>query len=208
MMGVDDAFALKFLGALIAIMNPLGGLPLFLALTAGLGAQAQRGIALQVVLCIAAIGAVAAMAGTPILAFFGIGIHDLQVAGGLMVLKIAFDMLAGTPGDAPASPDGAAGGVAFYPLAFPMLMGPGAITTMIIFAGRAQHRGADWAACVVAFGAALLCVAVVLLLGARFGALLSDTARVIMTRVMGLILAAIAVQMVVDGLRALLPGLG
>ena len=212
MRALDTAFAMKFFGALLAIMNPLSGLPIFLGMTEGMGEAAQRRIALQVACYIGIIGTITALAGAQVLAFFGIGIRDLQVAGGLVVLKLAFGMLSGSDssmhhgseGERSGYPDTAS--IAFYPLAFPLMMGPGTITTLILFTGQAKGA-ADWIGCSAAFAAVVLLVAVVFGLGSRLGKFLSSGGRVIMSRVMGLILAAIAVQMIADGAKALLPGL-
>jgi multiple antibiotic resistance protein len=96
--------------------------------------------------------------------------------------------------------------IAFYPLAFPLMMGPGTLTTLILFAGQVSGTQ-NWIGYFVVFGLVVLSVAVVFALGSRLGKHLSGTARVIMSRLMGLILAAIAIQMIFDGARVLLPGL-
>ena len=90
---MDITFAIKFFGALFAIMNPLAGLPIFLGMTEDVGSAVQRKIALKMTFYIVVIGVVAALAGTQVLKFFGISIHDLQVAGGLVVLGLAFSWL-------------------------------------------------------------------------------------------------------------------
>lgn len=209
---MDDAFAIKFFGAVFAIMNPFVGLPLFLSLTGGASTGEQRRIALQVAFYIAVIGVVAAFSGAEVLRFFGISIHHLQVAGGLVVLSMAFGMLHGSDSSmhhGTATEQAAATDtetIAFYPLAFPLMMGPGTLTTMILFAGQVDGA-ADWIAYFTAFGLVVLLVAIIFALGSRFGSHLSNSARVIMSRVMGLILAAIAVEMIFDGAKALLPGL-
>ena len=209
---METEFAIRFFGALFAIMNPFVGLPLFLAMTEEEGPAAQRRIALQVAGYIAMLGTATALLGAQALAFFGISIHDLQVAGGLVVLGIAFSMLKGSEdsmhhgSESEQSRYPAAASIAFYPLAFPLMMGPGTLTTMILFAGEAKSLAA-WTAYGAAFAAVVVAVGVVFALGGRFGTYLSGSTRVIMTRLMGLILAAIAVQMIVGGLRVLLPGL-
>ncbi len=209
---MDLTFAVKVFGALFAIMNPLSGLPVFLTLTDGMTPAEQRRIALQTGLYITIIGVVTAFSGRAVLSFFGISVHDLQVAGGLVVLGIAFSMLNGTPstahhGSASEQSDFASSGsVAFYPLAFPLMMGPGALTTLILFAGQADGI-ANWIGYFAAMAVVVASVTLVFALGSVIGRHLSGGARVIVSRVMGLILAAIAVQMIVEGLRALLPGL-
>lgn len=209
---MEITFAIKFFGALFAIMNPFAGLPIFLSMTEELDAAMQRKIALKMTFYIIVIGIVAALAGTQVLKFFGISIHDLQVAGGLVVLGLAFSMLHGSPSsmhhgtekeqlDFPDSDS-----LAFYPLAFPVMMGPGSLTTMILFAGQTKAME-NWIGYFVAFGAVVAIVAVIFTLGSRLSKYLAGSARVIMSRVMGLILAAIAVEMIFDGAKALLPGL-
>ncbi len=209
---MDFTFALKFFGALFAIMNPISGLPVFMSLTEGATPAVQRAIAVKVAVYIAVIGVITAFAGSAVLSFFGISIHDLQVAGGLVVMGIAFSMLNGSPSSmhhgsqSEQSGFSSSSSIAFYPLAFPLMMGPGALTTLILFAGQAKGV-LDWIGYFIAFGVVTLSVGVVFALSGVLGKYLSDSARMIVSRVMGLILAAIAVQMIVAGVRALLPGL-
>jgi len=209
---MDPTFAIKFFGALFAIMNPVTNLPIFLSVTDGASPALRRTIALKVATFTAVMGLAAALAGTQILKLFGISVDDLRVAGGLVVLMFAFNMLHGegssshhgSEAEQSGFPDPAA--VAFYPLTFPILMGPGTITTMILFSTRAQGL-ADWAVYFAVFAAVVAAVAVVFFLAGRIGAHLSGTARVIMSRLMGMILAAIAIEMIFGGAKALLPGL-
>lgn len=216
---MDLAFAARFLGAFFAIMNPFVTLPIFLSMTADRTVAEQRSIALQVgtystVMCL-----VIAVAGNAIIGFFGISIDAFRVAGGLVLLGIAFSMLNGHPitaherGDHEKSADSAAdaaddaeGGIAFYPMTFPLVVGPGTIATLIIYAGQA--RGVPEYVALGLITALLLAVLIVVLyFAASIGRLLSARMRVVMTRLMGMILAAIAVGMVTAGLKILLPGL-
>lgn len=209
---MDPTFAIKFFGALFAIMNPLSGLPVFLTMTEGAGPAVQRTIALKVAAYIAIMGVIVTLAGAEVLKFFGISIHDLQVAGGLVVLGIAFSMLHGNDNTAHHGTEAEqvsfadTSALAFYPLTFPLMMGPGTMTTMILFAGQVKTPQ-DWIGYAAAFGIVVAAVGLVFGLGSRLGRHLSGSARVIMSRVMGLILAAIAVEMIFSGARALLPGL-
>lgn len=209
---MDTTFVVKFFGALFALMNPFIGLPVFLRLTEGQSAAVQRKLAVQVAGYIAVIGTVTALVGTQVLKFFGISIHDLQVAGGMVVLGLAFTMLYGKDNSMHHGTDQEqasftdCGSSAFYPLAFPLMIGPGVLTTMILFAGQVKGL-ANWIGYFVDFTVVVLSVAVVFALGGKFSRHLSTTARVIMNRVMGLILAALAVQMIFDGVKVLLPGL-
>lgn len=209
---MDTAFIIKFFGALFAIMNPFSGLPIFLSMTQGSSVKVQRRIAIQVGFYLAVLGTTTALAGAQILMFFGIGIHDLQVAGGLVVLKLAFGMLSGSESsvhhgtESEQSTYADTSSIAFYPLAFPLMMGPGTLTTLILFAGQTDGVP-TWIGYFSVLFVVVVAVTVVFALGSQFGKFLSSTARTIMNRLMGLILAAIAIQMIVEGAKALLPGL-
>ncbi|MBD3804667.1 antibiotic resistance protein MarC [Thioclava sp. L04-15] len=210
---METALFIKAFGALFAIMNPFVNLPVFLGLTDGMERAAQRRTALQVTLYSAGLSAVIVAAGTPILKLFGISVDDFRVAGGLVLLTIALGMLNGSGSPAhsgtPAEQAHQAQreDIAFYPLAFPMLVGPGTITTLIVFSGRAQD-GAGYIALITALVLVLAMVALVMWFAADIGHHMSQTLRTITTRLMGMILAAIAIEMIATGLRTLLPGLG
>ncbi|OWT64146.1 MarC family protein [Candidimonas nitroreducens] len=215
---MDMVFATKFLGALFAIMNPFMTLPIFLSMTTDKTVAEQHGMALAILLYTTVMCVVISFAGGYIISFFGVTINAFRVAGGLVLLGIAFSMLNGSPvtsherGEHEKHADAAAGGgepddsITFYPMTFPMIVGPGTIATLIIYS--AQVRGA---AQYVSFGivlvAVLLSLFVVLYFAASIGRLLSVKMRVVVTRLMGMILAAIAVEMVFAGAKMLLPGL-
>jgi multiple antibiotic resistance protein len=213
---VDIAFAAKFLGALFAIMNPFINLPFFLAMTADRTVTEQRKLAFQVATYTAVMCLAISLAGNLILGFFGISVSAFRVAGGLVLLGIAVSMLNGRPitaherGDheqkADPGPGAEEDGIAFYPMTFPLIVGPGTIATLIIYTAQAHGVG-DYTAFAVILVALIATLLVVLYFAAAIGKLLSARMRVIMTRLMGMILAAIAVGMVVDGLKILLPGL-
>ncbi len=210
---METHFALTFFGALFAIMNPFTNLPVFLPVTDGAPVAAQRRIALQTALYCAVLGAVFAVAGQQVLNFFGISVDDFRVAGGLVVLLIALNMLNGKDSSAHHGTDkeqahfDAADSVAFYPLTFPILVGPGTITTLILFAQQVKGAG-DAVAYAVVFGGITALMALVFWFAPVLGQHLSATMRVIMSRLMGMILAAIAIGMIAAGLKMLLPGLG
>ena len=209
---MDPEFAIKFFGALFAIMNPVTNLPIFLGVTQGASPEEQRAIGLKTAVYVAIMGSVVAFAGTALLTLFGISIDDFRVAGGLVVLLIALNMLNGSESRAHHGSDDekagypAADTVAFYPLTFPILMGPGSITTLILFSGQVQGLGGRLTYFAV-FGVIVASIAVVFALGGQIGKHLTGTAKVIMSRLMGMILAAIAIDMIATGLKALLPGL-
>ena len=206
---MDAVFAVKFLGALFAIMNPFINLPVFLSLTSDNTVQQQRAMAAKILLYSTVMCVVIAVAGTKIIGFFGVSIDAFRVAGGLVLLGIAFAMLNGKPiatnqGDRDGlDPDA----IAFYPMTFPMIVGPGTIATLVIYSAQV-HGSEQMLGFASVLAAVLLCVYVVLFFASAFGKLLSARMRVIVTRLMGMVLAAIAVEMVFAGTKVLLPGLG
>ncbi|WP_428925939.1 MarC family protein [Marinibacterium sp. SX1] len=210
---MDTAYAIKLFGALFAIMNPISNLPIFLGVTEGASVATQRAIALKVALYALVMGAVFSLAGSAVLKLFGITIADFRTAGGLVLLLIALNMLNGdhssshhgSEGEQENFPDAAS--VAFYPLTFPIIIGPGTIATLIVFAGQAE-TAADKIAFGVVFAGLVALLGLVFYFAADIGKHLSETARAIMSRLMGMILAAIAVGMITTGLKDLLPGLG
>ena len=209
---MDTAYFVKSLGAFFAIMNPFLALPMFLSLTEGFDAAQRRRTALAVIFFSTAMCLVIGLAGLRVLSVFGIGVQDFRVAGGIVLMMIALGMLNGRGVAAHAGSAAEQAhhadldSVAFYPITFPMIIGPGTITTIVVFTGQAQGM-ADYGAIALSLGLVLGATAVVLLMAERIGRVMSQTLRVIMTRLMGMILAAIAVEMVATGLRSLLPGL-
>jgi multiple antibiotic resistance protein len=207
---MDPAFGMRYFGALFAIMNPLMILPLFLALTAGLSPAGQRRTGIAVTTYAAILCAVIALGGQQILGFFGIGVDDFRVAGGFVLALIALNMLngsgnpvhEGSPGEGTKEP----GDTAFYPLTCPMTVGPGTITTLLIFRHEAD-TGTERLTFWIVTAAMLALLGTVLYFAGTIGAHLSAKLRVIMSRLMGMILLAIAVSMMFAGLKALLPGL-
>lgn len=209
---MDVEFATKFLGALFAIMNPFINLPIFLSLTSNNTVDEQRAIAIKVAIYAMIMSIIISLSGSNIISFFGITIDAFRVAGGLVLLGISFSMLHGKEitsherGEHEKSADDEQAGIAFYPMTFPMIVGPGAIATLIIYA--AQIDGSSY---YIAYGVVLVAVLsalfAVLYFASIIGKFLSMKMRVIMTRLMGMILAAIAVEMVFDGAKVMMPGL-
>lgn len=209
---MDSEFLIRVVGGLFAIMNPFTNLPVFLSLVGGENAMAIRRTALSVTGLTAIMCAVVALGGDAVLTFFGIGIDDFRVAGGLVVLLIGLGMLNGHAVAAHHGTDKERAAlsdltqIAFYPMTFPILVGPGTITTILLFQGQAttaEQQLAVW----IALGGIILLIGIVFSLAGLIGKLMSETLRAIMTRLMGMILAAIAVEMIADGLKSLWPGL-
>jgi multiple antibiotic resistance protein len=205
---------LKPLIALLAIVNPIGVVPFFIHFTRGLN-PAQRRRTMQVSAFSAfVVIAVSALAGQRIIGFFGISIASFQVGGGMLLLISSLQMLHAQPpqskptdvseGDAKVD---AGASIAVVPLTIPLLTGPATISTMIIYAQRSRLWREE--AVLVGYGV-VVGVAVYLAFAAsgRITRLLGRTGIDIMTRLMGLILAALAVEIMADGLVALFPVLG
>lgn len=210
---MDISFAATFFGALFAIMNPAANLPVFLSVTEGAPVKVQRQIAVKTALYSLVLGAIVAVAGNQFLGLFGISVDDFRVAGGLVLLMIALNMLNGEQSTSHHGTDSeqddypAPQTVAFYPLTFPIIIGPGTITTLIIFSHKVKGPS-DMIAYAVVFAGLVALLGLVFYNAPALARHLSGTARVIMSRLMGMILAAIAVAMMADGLKVLLPGLG
>jgi len=201
----------KYLVALLVIVNPLGAVPVFLGLVEG-QSQAEQDRSARVAATAVAITLIAALlGGEAVLRFFGIGLPAFRVGGGIVILLMAVAMLHATPSGLHQTPEEAAEAaekeaVAVVPLAIPLLAGPGAISTVIL----AAQGSTGWLySLVLATGPILL--ALTLWLCLRFavpiGRRLGKTGVNIATRLMGLILAAIAVEFIAQGLTQLFPAL-
>ncbi len=202
---------LKPLIALLAIVNPIGAVPFFIHFTQNLN-PAQRRHTLQVSAFSAfVVIAVSALAGQRIIGFFGISIASFQVGGGMLLLISSLQMLNAQPpesrpvnvSEGEAKRDAGAS-IAVVPLTIPLLTGPATISTMIIYAQRSRYWWEE--AMLVGYGV-VVGVAVYLAFSAsgRITRLLGRTGIDIMTRLMGLILAALAVEIMADGLKELFP---
>lgn len=211
-MSFDLAFSIKVFTALFAIMNPVANVPVFLSLTSGASDAERRKVAVTALIAVSIGCVVAAVAGSSILGMFGVSIDDFRLAGGLLVLLIALSMLHGTASTQHASTEqesktvAATDSVAIYPLAIPLLLGPGTIATMIVL-GHSAVSGGKELAFTAGLAAFLLLLAASMLSAPFIGHYLSPRVTAITQRLMGMILAAIAVDMMMSSLRASFPGL-
>jgi multiple antibiotic resistance protein len=179
---------------LFVIMDPLGTVPVFLALTAGRTMRARARAAAQAVLVSLGVIVSFAVFGQQILDYLGIGIPALQGAGGLLLLLVALDLLTGRAEDPQQVEDV---NVALVPLGTPLLAGPGAIVATIVFVRRSDGW-MDY----LALALAILAVHATLFLALRFSGgiirVIRDSGIVLVSRIAGLLLSAIAVQLVAD----------
>lgn len=209
-MGIDLAFAVKVFAALFAIMNPIANIPVFLSLTEGASDVDRRSVAITVSIGVAIGCVVSAVAGSAVLHAFGLTVDDFRLAGGLLVLLIAISMVHGssssqhTPTGSESDAITELQSVAVYPLTTPLLVGPGTIATLVVFGQTAFASGKEVALAIGLIG--FLALLTLALLSAPFiGHYLSPRVTAITKRLMGMILAAIAVQMMVASLQAFFP---
>lgn len=199
----------KFGVGLLAILNPVGIAPLYLGLTAGDDAATQRRVALVASFAVAMTLVTVLLFGHMLLALFDISVDDLRVAGGLIVLLIALSMLTAKPspvhaGEADLTQGKTKQSPAVVPLAIPMLSGPGAMATVIVTKAEAKTIAGDVVIMLVILVDAAV-VYLVLRAAVPLQKRLGESGMNIIVRVMGLILAAIAVGMMAAGLRGEFP---
>jgi multiple antibiotic resistance protein len=210
-----SAMDLKPLITLLAIVNPLAIVPFFIHYTQGFTPEQRRHTVMVSSLSTFVVIAVSALLGLQILEFFGISLASFQVGGGMLLLTSALNMLNAQPAEAKSSThemeDGAAkaaqgASIAVVPLTIPLLTGPAAMSTVVIYADKAKtflQLGTLVGYGVVVSLATLLCFS----LSAPIARVLGKTGISVMTRLMGLILAALAVEVMSDGLMKLFPAL-
>lgn len=195
--------ALAF-ASLFAIVDPFAAIPVFLAVTAGSSLDERRRVARIACLTATAVIAGFALAGPLVFRLFGVTLAAFQIAGGLVLLLAAFDMLRAQASPLRATAEEVAegvrnGDVAITPLAVPLLAGPGAITMAIVQSGRAASLVEHLAFYAVVAAVGLTAYGALRLAadGARH---ISPTVLNIVTRLMGLLVAAIGVQFILDAL--------
>lgn len=199
-----DFFVNAFV-TLFIVIDPIGLLPFFIALTNENTTAERRVIALRAVGVAAAILAVFALAGDEILRGIGISMPAFRIAGGLLLFLTAVDMLFERRAQ---RREGQAGleerpDPSVFPLAVPLISGPGAIAASILLAGQGGDRVFALAVTLSAAASVLALVLVLFLVAGPVRRMLGKTAVAVITRVLGLLLAALAVQFVVDGMRGL-----
>lgn len=201
----DSAIFVSTFVTLIVILDPPGVVPVFLALTGQLP-RAQRNVAaLRAAVVAIIVITLFALFGKQILAYLHISIAALQCAGGLLLLLIALQLLMS---GATVVENDAGVNVAMVPLGTPMLAGPGAIVATMVAVDRAGHVEGPGGYAAVAL--ALVAAMVVVYLAMRFASIvrrvLGDSGTMLATKIAGLLLSAIAVQMVADAVRAFVTG--
>jgi multiple antibiotic resistance protein len=205
----DFKFAVVALSAVFFVIDPLASLPIFLAITSGDSADQRRRTAARAALACWIVLCTFAIAGGLIFQAFGISLAAFKIAGGLMLLLMSIDMMRATPSRTRTSEEEQAEGrakddVAVFPLAIPMLAGPGAIATVMVLMSQAAWRPVPTLA---VFGAVTVtCAASWLLMryAAKVGERIPKTLLRAFERIMGLLLAAVAVEFMVGGIREMM----
>lgn len=192
---------------LLVVVDPLGLAPVFAALTRGSPSGYKREAAVRGTLLGAAILFVFAFIGDGLLAALGIGMPAFRIAGGILLFLTALDMVFGHPLGHPSQTQNQEGPVvksdiSVFPLAIPLIAGPGAITTVLLYTGGSSPLETAVFLGVLAF--VLLLVLGSLLLAPRVMRLFGETGSDVISRILGVLLAALAVQFVLDGLRPVL----
>jgi multiple antibiotic resistance protein len=193
----------------LPVLNPLAAIPVFVALTSGQSRDYRLRMATETAIYVLAIMVVALLAGRAVLAFFGVAVGHLQVAGGLIVARSAWEMSTG--GVHAPEPNVAATeaprNIAFSPMALPMLSGPGVIGLLIATATHSD-RVIDYVSAILALILLSIVTYVSLLVSGPVSQRLGEQGIDAMTRVMGFIVLAIAVSFIANGTAALVRMLG
>jgi multiple antibiotic resistance protein len=185
---------------LTVIMDPIAAAPVFIAATAPLNREQRRQAAMRAVLAAGGLIIGFALFGSAVLSYLDVSVDSLSIAGGLLLLLVSLEMLRGM--DYP-TPGGRAEDVALVPIATPLLAGPGAIATVIVLS-RAHHSVGGKAAVLLGILCALLVVGLGMAAADRLSRIMSANLIAFLTRVLGLLLSAFAVQLVVNGVRGTL----
>nr|WP_300340433.1 MarC family protein [Actinomyces sp.] len=202
---LDSIFSLSLFATsfttILVIQDPLGAVPIFLSLTSRQTDAQRRASARQATLVSFAVIVAFALFGRYILTFLGISVPALQFSGGLLLLLVALELLTDRADENP-DPDAVTANAALVPLGTPLLAGPGAIVAAMVAVDSASTPVVGWASIV----AALVATHVVIWLSLRFSLplhrVLGESGIRVLTRIFGLLLAAIAVQMMGDGVLA------
>lgn len=206
---IDYSIYLKIFVGLFAVLNPVGIVPVFISMTSDESDIQKKKTINTVALSVMVILLISSFFGDLLLDFFGISINSFRIGGGILILLMAISMLHAKKSHVKQTPEEAneaqeRESVAIVPLAMPLLAGPGAISGVIIashkYSGFFHHFA-------IAIVICLLSVAIwgILRLSPLIGEKLGTTGLNIITRIMGLILASIAVEFIVNGLKGVFP---
>ncbi|AJR07983.1 MarC family protein [Photobacterium gaetbulicola] len=211
MQPLELAIFLQFFVGLIAAVNPIGIMPIFVSLTGHMSPEERNKTALTANIAVAVILTVSLLAGQLLLDMFSISLDSFRVAGGLLLLTIAFSMMSGKLGEDKQNKQEKSESISreqigVVPLAMPLMAGPGAISSTIVYGSRypGMSSTVGIAMTIVAFA---FCCWLLFRAAPIIVRFLGQTGINVITRIMGLILAALGIEFIANGLRALFPGL-
>ena len=199
---MDTAFLISAFVTLFVVIDPIGLTPVFIALTPGLSAKARRAIAVRACVIAAGLLFLFAFLGEQVLGFIGISMPAFRIAGGILLFLTALDMLfeRRTKRRDDQAAEEEAPDPSVFPIAIPLIAGPGAIASVILLTGEAE--GVVGMASVLGVMMGVLAIVFVLFLSASaIERALGKTGIVVVTRLLGMLLAALSVQFVLDGIR-------
>ncbi len=183
---------------LFVIMDPPGTVPIFLALTRTMTAPQRRRAAWQAIAVAFGVIVGFALFGQQLLSYLHVSLPALQAAGGLLLLLVAMQLLTGAS-DKPPADDVAAGNVAMVPLGTPLLAGPGAIVATMVFVQQSTDAS-DWIALAIGIVLVHVCLWVAMRFASGVHRVLGDSGTLLVSRIAGLLLAAIAAQLLADAI--------
>ena len=200
-------FFISALVTLLVVVDPVGLAPTFLAVTDGLPRPARRAVAIRACLIAGSILAGSAFFGDWLLTKLGISLPAFRIAGGLLLFSIASEMVFGVRIErqsraAEQALEEHVRNIAAFPLGIPLMAGPGAITATMLLAGQADGRLDLIAILIGVVALVVACCAMVFFAAVYVKRLLGVTGNVVLERLLGVLLAALAVQFVIDGVRA------
>jgi multiple antibiotic resistance protein len=209
---VTEILTTAFVTFLVTV-DPFGVAPLFVGLTAHASAAERRRLAVRGVVIGSAILIVFALVGEPLLRALGIGLPAFRIAGGILLLLLAVDMVMArqsglrtmTPGE--DAETHSRSDISVFPLGIPLIAGPGAITSVVLLVGKVSGDIAAQAAVIGVLVGVLILTLICLLLAGQLMRLLGVTGINVISRVSGIVVAALAVQFMIDGVRAIWPGI-
>jgi multiple antibiotic resistance protein len=210
-MSLPVEFLVSALVTLLVVVDPIGLTPAFIGLTAGLPRASRRQVALRAAFIAFAILAGSALIGDWLLRMLSISLPAFRIAGGLLLFSIASEMVFGLritrqSADADKAVEEHVRDIAAFPLAIPLMAGPGAITATVLLAGRAGGDPLRVALLIGIIVVVMLACLLVFLAASRIERLLGSTGNTVLSRLLGVLLAALAVQFVIDGVKAVLAG--
>jgi multiple antibiotic resistance protein len=206
-LSVPFDYVVSALVTLFVVVDPIGLAPAYLAITHALRPAGRRQVALRASVLAAAILIGAALIGQWLLTTLGISLPAFRIAGGLLLFSIASEMVFGVriarqSRQAEQAIEDHAQDIAAFPLAIPLLAGPGAITATVLLAGQTSNRPLMLVVLVGVIVVVALSCLVTFLAADKLGHLLGRTGNIVLERLLGVLLAALAVQFVIDGVKA------